>query len=220
MLRVFLLLAAGVSASWAQGTTDPVYQTNFSDLLPADANSPIDGGGKLQSGFTASHYSAGAGVVRMRLVPLGEDFPPRSDPSTWGESAFISEAAGTNPATTIEEAVNADAYIEFTLHSDNVVDFTRIEFSMAGAGSNKSGALALRSSADNFSSDLVVAQGALNGKLYPSSADLDGLPGFDNVREITFRFYIFDEFEGNNNRLIGVDEVRVWAVPALTPAAQ
>jgi len=218
MLRVFLGLGAVVCASWAQETGEPVYQTDFSNALVSPVNDPIDGGGEVQSGFIASTFSGGPGIIRMRLAPRGDDFSLSSGPSSWAEVAFISEAAGTNPATTIEEAVEAGAFIEFSLQSEDPADFTRIEFTMVGWGSNQSGSVTLRSSADNFSTDLETIGGSLN-RDYPAGVILEGLPGFSNIRELTFRFYLYDSFEGHNNRLIGIDDVRVWAVPAGVPKA-
>jgi len=219
MLRSFLVLVAGVSASWAQASMAPVYQTDFSGASVSAANAPIDGGGEVQSGFTAGPYLAGPGVTRMRLVAQGEDFPPKSDPASWGDRAFISEGVGKNAATTPEEAVAADAYIEFSLQSVEPVDFTRIEFSMVGSGTRQPGGITLRSSADNFSSDLGEVMGPLSNIEHPVSVDLRGRTGFAGRREVAFRFYLYDSFEGHNNRLIGISDVRVWAEPARQPAS-
>jgi hypothetical protein len=214
--RVFLGLGAVVCASWAQEPGEPVYQTDFSGASDSAANAPIDCGGEVQSGFTAGSYTAGRGLVRMRLAPRDKNHPSYTDQS-WAGLAFVSEAAGTNQIPTLEDAVAADAYIEFRLQSVEPVDFTRIEFSMVGVGSMKTGGVTLRSSADDFAADLGAATGPLNMD-YPVAVDLRGLPGLAGRREVTFRFYLYDSFEGHNNRLIGIDDVRVWAEPSRVAA--
>jgi hypothetical protein len=65
----------------------------------------------------------------MRLAPRDKEHPAYS-PEPWGGPAFISEGAGRNQIATLEDAVAANAYIEFTLQSSEPVDFNRIAFSM------------------------------------------------------------------------------------------
>jgi hypothetical protein len=200
-----------------QNPAGPVYQTDFSTATRAAANAPIEGGGEVQSGFTASPYTAGSGITRMGLAPRDKEHPAYS-PESWGGLAFIAEGAGSNQIPTLEDAVAGNAYIEFTLQSAEPVDFTRIAFSMVGVGSRQSGGVTVRSSADDFTADLGTATGPLNMD-YPVAVDLRGRPGFAGRREVTFRFYLYDSFEGANNRLIGIDDVRVWAEPARAPAS-
>lgn len=219
MFRVLVILGISACVSLAQENAEPVYQTDFSTASVSPVNAPIAGGGELQSGFSVSEYSSGPGITRMRLVPRGEEVPPESDSASWADLAFISEVAGTNPAALPEEAVERDAYIEFSLLSEKPVNFIRIEFSMVGVGSKKSGGVILRSSADDFAADLGSIEGPLNG-IYQTSVDLEGRAAFKNLRAVTFRFYFYDSFEGRNNRLIGIDDVSVWAVPINAAASQ
>jgi arylsulfatase A-like enzyme len=180
--------------------THVVFAADFETAYQArGTNAPIHHQGKTAAGFQVSPLSAGSGIQMMRI----------DDTFQW--DLFVSEVAGTNPASNIEEAVAEDAYFELTVTAQEPVDITGLKYALRGHGNRLTGSITARSSVDGFMEDLVTLTGSLTRK-YVTSIDLSGYPEFRDLREVTFRFYVYDEFSGPNSVRIGIDDIEVSAV--------
>lgn len=178
-----------------------IFATGFDNASqPAGPGHAIDHRGTVGSGFNVSPFTPGPGINTFRV--------DRTLP--W--DTFISEEAGTNPATTLKAALAAGAYFEFTVMADQPVDFTGMKFTLRGYGNEGQGHVTVRSSIDGFREDLVTVSGSMVRK-YPAIVDLSEAGGFQGIDEITFRFYLYDGFHGTNLVRIGIDDVEVSAKP-------
>jgi arylsulfatase B len=181
--------------------TNVIFATGFDKARQAGGpGHAIDHGGSVSSGFHVSPFTPGPGINTFRLDP------------TLPWDSFISEAAGTNPATTLREAVAAGAWFAFTVKADHPVDITGLKFTLRGYGNESRGQVTVRSSVDGFSSDLVTVSGSMVRK-YPATVDLSRIGGFSGRDEVTFRFYLFDEFHGTDLVRLGIGDVEVAAKP-------
>jgi arylsulfatase A-like enzyme len=184
-----LSLAAGI-----------VFETDFNSAFQAAADQPVHHGGLVADGFEVSAFTKGPGLGAFRLDDQGQ--ADEEDKDLW-----VTEPAGTNNKN-LADAVANGAYIEFTITADEPTRITAIEFSMRGHGNVLDGYATLRSSVDDFASDLGTAAGPLNTKSSVYIV-LDALGGFRALTGVTFRFYLYNEYVGQNNRRIGVDDIVV-----------
>jgi hypothetical protein len=49
--------------------------------------------------------------------------------------------------------------------------------------------------------------------LFPASVDLSEISGFESVSEVTFRFYLYDTYIGQQNRRLGIDDIQISVIP-------
>ena len=194
-------IMVGVSLAALSVCADLIFSTDFETASQTTSNDPVDHGGTVASGYTVSAFTRGPGITAFRLDPsLATDL-------------FISEAAGTNPGTNLTQAVSANAYFEFTVTAPAAIDFTELKFAVRGHGTASIGYATVRSSVDNYTADLGTASGAMNIIHTPISVDLSSISGFTDLEEVTFRFYVYDEYSGQQNRRIGVDNIQVSVIP-------
>jgi hypothetical protein len=45
--------------------------------------------------------------------------------------------------------------------------------------------------------------------VFPAGVDLSSIAAFDNQTSVSFRFYLYDEYSGQNNRHLGVDAIAI-----------
>jgi hypothetical protein len=181
-----------------------VFLTNFEGATQTAVGAQVVHNGTVSNGYTVSDFTKGSGINSFKL-----------DTSVAGD-LFISEAAGTNPATNLAQAVAANAYFEFIVTASEGTDFSKLDFSMRGVGSTSNGYVTVRSSVDNYSSNLGTVSGAMTNK-YSTSVNLLAASGFTNRSQVTFRFYIYDEYSGQNNRRIGIDDIELSVVSRPVP---
>lgn len=193
------LLPGSVPPVWSDDNV--VFATDFlSAVQPGGLSNPVNPGGSLGDGFSVSTITAGAGIQAFRI----------DDSLSW--TRFVSESAGSSVAQTAAQAIDQDAYFEVSISADSAHDFTGLWFGMRGHGAAVPGGITVRGSVDGFNTDLASVSGPLNG-VYYVSVDLTGFDGYENRQEVTFRFYLYDSFSGANNRRIGIDELKISAVP-------
>jgi hypothetical protein len=140
-----------------------------------------------------SDFTGGGGIVTFRLDSTNDD-------------KWLSEVAGSNPASTLQQAVDLNCFFTFIITAPAGKQLTGIEFAMRGAGSFDIGFVTLRSSIDNYTADLATVSRQMNGK---QAIAIMLPPQTNNVT--TFRFYVYDLFEGQNNRRIGIDDIKVFS---------
>jgi len=192
-------------ARWELESASPtaakvVFSTDFERAAqPGGSNMPVEHGGRLAEGFSVSPIIPGSGIRSMRLNDRVEQDP------------FVSEVAGTNRVATLDEAIATEAYMEFTIMTDQPANFKELSFSMRASGAPREVAsVTVRSNLDGYTGDLATVSGPMNGK-YAATLDLSGVDGFSHAKSVTFRFYLYDTFEGQNNRFVGIDDLSVWA---------
>lgn len=198
MNKTFCWLLLSIAAQWSQANT--VFQTDFSASTQTAVDAPVVHHGFVAPGFVVSDFTKGAGLGPFRIDDSGADT---------AADRFLSEPAGSNNSSFGEAFVN-DAYIEFSILASITITFVQLEFTMRGHGSTNIGYITVRSSLDDYAADLGTVSGAMNTK-HLQSIDLTEFQGFDGADEITFRFYLYDEYEGQNNRRIGIDSVQIYA---------
>jgi hypothetical protein len=203
-----LLAFSFVGATALQGQLI-IFSTDFESATQTANNDPVAHGGTVASGYTASTFTPGPGIGTFRL-DTHVDSPSKN---------FISEVAGTNPASTMAEAVTAEAYFQFTITAPAAIDFTELKFGMRGIGSTNTGYVTVRSNVDNYTADLGTASGPMSSAASSviATVDLSSISGFTDLTTVTFRFFVYDEYSGQNNRRIGVDDIQVSVIPE--PAA-
>lgn len=188
-----------------------IFETDFNTAFQIRVDDPVQHEGFVAEGFWVSSFTKGPGLGAFRLDERGQEEEDETD-------LWVTEPAGSNNAS-LDQALSSGAYIEFTLKAAEPTRLSAIEFSLRGHGTNANGFVTLRSSMDNFSSDIATVEGPLNRKTV-AHVNLDTLEGFQEVSEITFRFYLYDEFTGPNSRRIGVDDVILFRYSAgLPPSA-
>jgi hypothetical protein len=182
-----------------------LYITDFSTAAQAVLGESIDMAGTAASGVTASALTAGAGLNILRL-----------DSQTLSAS-FASHSVGTNLSTTLEDAVLNNEYFEFTLTSTNPMQVTGFSFMMVKHGFTGLGAMTLRSDADGFAADLLTISDSGPATTVTAAVDLSSNLQLTALTAITFRLYAYDEYAGNNNRRLGVDDIVVSGVVVPEP---
>jgi hypothetical protein len=173
-----------------------VFASDFSAATQSGGgiNAPVHHGGVLGDGFVVSPITAGSGIQSLQLNKRVEGDP------------FVSEVAGTNRATTLEQAIAFHSYMEFTVEGDRDFDLSKLNFAFRANGSTETASVTVRSSVDDFSSDLATVTGIMQGK-YPGTVDLANMVGFTGLKSVTFRFYLYSDFQGPNNRYMGIDDL-------------
>lgn len=183
-----------VATSLASGTV--VFESDFSTATQAATDAPVLHNGFVAPGFSVSDFTKGAGLGPFRIDDSGASTPAER---------FLSEPAGSNNSNFSDAFLN-DAYIEFSVETSIPAVFTRLDFTMRGHGSAQTGSITVRSSVDDFAADLGTVSGVMNTR-HPLQIDLSTFEGFDGATTVTFRFYLYDDYEGQNNRRIGIDAV-------------
>lgn len=212
--RTFRLSTIAVSASLvialpALGAA-VIFSTDFTGASqPGGVGTEIFMGGTVASGVTVSTLTPGlTDAVKVFRLDSQSVSP-----------AFASFAVGTNgfgengSETDLAYAVAEGEYFQFTLESTTPLELTTFNFTMAQHGFNATAGIVLRSSLDNYSANLAVAEHTGPQTLFPASVDLSEITGFDNVSEVTFRFYLYDTYVGQQNRRLGVDNIEISVIP-------
>jgi arylsulfatase len=182
-----------------------IFEADFNSASQFNADEPVLHEGFVADGFSVSPFTKGPGLGVLRLDDRGQE--EEDEPDLW-----LTEPAGTNHAS-LADAVANGAYIEFSIRAEQPTRLSAMEFNLRGHGNTLNGFATLRSSLDGFKTDLATATGPLNRKTV-QHVNLDALEAFREVTEVTFRFYLYDEYQGQNNRRIGIDDVIVYRYPA------
>jgi hypothetical protein len=196
-VAAILVLALSVAVR----ADDIVFRTDFEGASQqrGSGGGPVMHGGEESGGFTASVFTKGAGIRRMRV-----------DRSVPGD-LFLSEQAD-NPNRTFEEAMAADSYFELTVSAPAAADFTKLAFTLRGFGTKDKGYITVRSNVDGYAADLATVEGPMNAKnRHPVDIDLSSKPGYTDRGDVTFRFYVYGDLNRLPNRRIGIDDVQVTA---------
>jgi len=209
--RWMFIVAAAVGIA-GSGYADVIFSTNFESATQTANNAPVEHGGTVASGYTASTFTQGPGIATYRLE--------KGVATDW----FISDVATlrlptdapTAPQKTIDEAVALGTYFQFTVTAPAAIDFTELKFGMRGIGSANTGYVTARSSVDNYASDLGTASGPMvtGNPSVITTVDLSSISGFEDLSSVTFRFYVYHEYTGGQaNRRIGVDDIQISVIP-------
>jgi hypothetical protein len=174
-----------------------VFETDFQLATQSVLGAPIVHNGYVAPNFSVSDFTGGGGIQAFRL----------DSSSNEGVDYWISEVAGSNLASTLQQAVDLNCFFTFAITAPAGKQLTGIEFAMRGFASNQIGFITLRSDIDNYTADLATASRAMNGKQSVSIV----LPSQTN-NVTNFRFYVYDLFEGQNSRRIGIDDVKAFAI--------
>lgn len=193
--RLIAALVAGIAAG---AGANVIFSTTFETATqPGGQGTPINHGGTVSNGFAVSQFTRGAGLIAFKL-----------EATAIPTDIFIRDSVGTNPASNLVQAVAANAYIEFTVTADQPADFGNLAFKLRGFGSALTGYITARSSVDNYTANLVTVSGAMNNE-YPAAASLSDAGGFEGLTNVTFRFYVYDLYAGQNNRYLGIDDIEL-----------
>jgi hypothetical protein len=194
-----ICIAAAAALAFGGLRAEPVYTADFAAATQvAGIGSPIAMAGVAQPGVAASLLTPGSGVLFFRLDLV-------NTAGTGTPLVFATGSVGDNAASTMEEALSVGSYYEFTLSTDRQFSLTGISFKMVKHGFTPLGAITLRSSADNYAADIVTVSNDIIQGVYPASAELN----MANIDQVTFRFYAYDLYVGNNNRRLGIDDIVV-----------
>jgi len=193
----------------------PLFHTDFSSATqPGGIGTAIQMGGFVADGVTVSTLTAGAGVVNLQIdstSPAGQTEPP----------VFASGSAGTNPSSNLTSAIANHEYFQFTISSTRTMNYGLLRFNMVKQGFVHFAGITVRSSIDDYSSDLVTVTDSTTAGVYPCSVDLLSKSEFDSRTHVTFRFYLYDGYTGQNNRRLGIDDLQIGSGTAnLNPAVQ
>lgn len=184
---------------------ETVFSTDFSGATQAGGvGTAITMGGTAAAGITISTLTSGAGIVNFQIDSVstaGQVVPP----------VFASASVGSNLSSNLIQAISNNEYFQFTISSLTALNYLRFSFDMVKHGFGSFAGVTLRSSADNYLSDLMTVTDLT---AYSGQVDLSAMTAFSNSTSITFRFYLYDEYSGNNNRRLGIDNIEIQAVPA------
>jgi hypothetical protein len=191
-----------IGALWVlSARAETLFSTDFSGATQAGGSgTAITMGGTAASGVTVSAMTAGAGVVNFQIDSVSTAGKPEAP-------VFAAGAIGNNPSTTLSEAIANQEYFQFTLSSETALTLTGVSFKMVKHGTPVFAGITLRSSIDNYTSDLVTVTDSMATGIYPAHANLSLVPGFSGISSVTFRFYLYDAYTGQNNRRLGVDDL-------------
>ena len=193
----------------------PFFIADFSlATQPGGVGTAIHMGGAVADGITVSHLTAGQGVVNFQIdssSPAGQTTPP----------VFASGSVGSNASGDLNQAIENNEYFQFTITSARAMNYGLIRFNMVKHGFVHFAGITVRSSVDDYSSNLVTVTDSTTAGVYPCSADLSSIALYDNRTNVTFRFYLYDGFTGQNNRRLGIDDLQVGSGTAnLNPPLQ
>jgi arylsulfatase A-like enzyme len=212
---------AAWETSWSQEVADVedldpakiIFQTDFSAASQADGlGTAIALGASYHAGLSVSPLSAGSGVNAFRLDTL-------SDAGTAAPLWFAATSVGTNQSTDIQQAVALNEYFEFTVESAHGLALDALAFTMVKHGFSGFAGISLRSNLDGYASDLALVSNDTSSGVYRIVADLRLYDGFEFVRRVTFRFYLYDAYTGQNNRRLGIDDLAISGVVLPEPFA-
>lgn len=169
----------------------------------------------MDSRITLSSFTEGGGLIAYRLQTAGADSGAMAGDGT----LWLGQSAGSS-AGDLSSAVASDSYVEFTLSSDDPFQLTRLSFTVGGYGSGSTGYVTVRSDAEvvSFQTDLGTFSEAMNTKSDVKSIDLDLNQDFAFLTDVTFRFYLYDDYVGNNNRRAGFDDLKIEGVVLSAPS--
>lgn len=160
-------------------------------------------GGSTAPGVTLSPLTAGpaAAMSTFRLDSQSTSL------------AFAGYSVGSNDATTLIESVNVGEYFQFTMESNTPLALAEFGFTMVQHGFTGFSGITLRSSQDDFTNDLVTVTHTGAQGLFSANVDLSEITGFESVSDVTFRFYLYNDYSGQNNRRHGVDNISISVIP-------
>jgi hypothetical protein len=207
IIGIITLIGLGALTAGAE----TIFSTDFSlATQTGGVGTAISMGGYTTNGVTVSTLTSGPGVISFQYDTTSSNAPSDGN----GVWRCAVEGVGTNPSSNLTEAVANNEYFQFTVSSTNKLNFDSFSFNMAKFGFALFGGVTLRSSVDNYASDLVTVTSTLGSAKYAASADLSAIAAFDNLTNVTFRFYLYDQYTGNNNRRLGVDDIVIQASSA------
>jgi hypothetical protein len=163
--------------------------------------------GGTTNGVTVGALTGGSGVINLQIDSI----------STAGEAAppvFVSDSVGSNLSSNLTQAVSNNEYFQFTISSLSALNYVRFSFDMVKHGFNSFAGMTLRSSVDNYVSDLATVTDSTAQGIYSGEADLLSVAMFSNLTSVTFRLYLYDGYSGTNNRRLGIDNIEIQAVSA------
>jgi hypothetical protein len=183
--------------------TIELFTTTFDDALQLSGlDTPINMGGTNNNLVALSDLSFGAGVG-------GNYFHVRTD------GDFTNYAGTTvinNTGSNLTSAVATDCYYEFTCAGG--VAYESLSFSMIKFGFTQLAGVTVRSSLDSYTADLLTVTDETSAGSYRGTVDLAAVSGMDSAGSVTFRFYLYDQYDGTaGNRKMGVDSIRITGVP-------
>jgi sialate O-acetylesterase len=186
-----------------------LFSTDFESATQSGGvDTSIAMGGTVAGGVTMSTLTPGSGVNAFRLdttvtTPVATGF-------------FASDSVGSNLSSNLTQAIANNEYFQFTVSSGSAINFGSFGFTMVKSGFAPFGGITLRSSADNYATDLVTVTNAITSGLYSALVDLSSNASFENLNSVTFRFYLYDAYAGNNNRRLGIDNLLLMAASAVS----
>ena len=184
-------------AMYLNSFSEMIFETDFEKSFQSAVNKPVLMDGKARSGVSVSALDKGKGVSNFKIEI--------SD-----TSSRYAGITATDLPSDLKSAISKDAYMEFTITSDNPLALQKIKFSMMKHGFVQYAGITLRSSLDGYSTDLLTIANKAKPGVYPGTADLSAVKGFDAVKSVTFRFYLASEYkEGKGNRKLGIDNIQI-----------
>lgn len=140
------------------------------------------------TGFTASDITAGVGLAA---------FAPNE--VLGYASAPVLRVNPLNGTTSLDAAVTADSYIEFTVTPDTVLDLDTLEFDIARGGGSQPRGWGIRSSVDGFTSNVDTADVPTQRPNFTNvSVDLSGAEFQNLTSPVTFRIYVYTPSSGSS----------------------
>jgi hypothetical protein len=196
---IMFLCAASIHA-------DVLVNIPFSNSTQSVVGGPVSAGATVDSRISLSSLTGGSGLISYQLQTDGTNSAEMAGDGT----RWLGQSAGTSVGT-LASAVSSNAYVEFTLSSGNPVHLTRLSFTVGGSGATNTGYVTVRSNAEttDFQTDLGTFSGAMNTKSGVKSIDLSLNADFECLTNVTFRFYLYDGYAGNNNRRAGFDDLKI-----------
>jgi hypothetical protein len=202
MMTAVLVVMSSMSAR-----ASTVFSTDFSSATQAGGIGTAVIMGGTTNGVTVGALTGGSGVINLQIDSIssaGQVVPP----------VFASASVGANLSSNLVQAISNNEYFQFTISSLTALNYLRFSFDMVKHGFGSFAGITLRSSADNYVSDLMTVIESMAQGVYSGEVDLSVMAAFSNLTSITFRFYLYDGYSGTNNRRLGIDNIEIQAVSA------
>jgi hypothetical protein len=186
----------GAGSAWGDVLVQYTFPTSTSD--PSERAGP---------GFTATSVDDSVTATDVSLsdsLPVpGENFIDDRSPMYDRPVLRIDPGGGSANA---DQAVANGRYFEFTLTADDgfFLDLDNLQFGAARGGSGTPRGWVVRSSVDDFGSNLGISDiGSVRPELKLYTVDLSD-PAYTNLTEITFRIYTYVPSGGQSVEYVDV----------------